>query len=200
MSGDFTQEKDPFALFGDWLNEATASEINDPNGVALATVDQSGLPNVRMVLLKGLDERGFVFYTNFEGAKGREILASMKAAMCFHWKSLRRQVRVRGPIEIVSEAEADTYYQTRPRGSRIGAWASQQSRPLESRKVLENAVAELEAKYAEGHIPRPAHWSGFRIIPTEIEFWKDGEFRLHDRVRFARENANDPWQTARLYP
>jgi pyridoxamine 5'-phosphate oxidase len=155
---------------------------------------------VRMVLLKGLDERGFVFYTNFEGAKGREILASMKAAMCFHWKSLRRQVRVRGPVEIVADAEADAYYQSRPRGSRIGAWASQQSRPLESRFALETAVAKATAKYAVGDIPRPPHWSGFRIIPSEIEFWKDGAFRLHDRVKFTRSNASEEWATARLYP
>ena len=200
MSGDFTTEKDPFALFEAWLTEATASEINDPNGVALATVDPEGLPNVRMVLLKGLDERGFVFYTNFESAKGREVLASMKAAMVFHWKSLRRQVRVRGPVEIVSDAEADTYYQSRARGSRIGAWASAQSRPLESRFALETAVAKVAAKYAVGEIPRPAHWSGFRIIPSEIEFWKDGAFRLHDRVKFTRDSANDVWATARLYP
>ncbi len=200
MSGDFTQEKDPFTLFSHWLKEAEAGEINDPNGVALATVDTEGLPNVRMVLLKGLDARGFVFYTNFESAKGREILASMKAAMVFHWKSLRRQVRVRGPVEIVSDAEANAYYQTRPRGSRIGAWASQQSRPLESRFALETAVAKVTAQYAIGEIPRPAHWSGFRIVPTEIEFWKDGAFRLHDRVKFTRENGTDAWQTTRLYP
>jgi pyridoxamine 5'-phosphate oxidase len=200
MSGDFTQEKDPFTLFSHWLKEAEAGEINDPNGVALATVDTEGLPNVRMVLLKGLDARGFVFYTNFESTKGREILASMKAAMVFHWKSLRRQVRVRGPVEIVAEAEADAYYQTRPRGSRIGAWASQQSRPLESRFALETAVAKVTAQYAIGEIPRPAHWSGFRIVPTEIEFWKDGAFRLHDRVKFTRENGADQWQTTRLYP
>lgn len=200
MSGDFTQEKDPFSLFSAWLKEAEAGEINDPNGVALATVDQDGLPNVRMVLLKGLDERGFVFYTNFESAKGREILGSMKAAMVFHWKSLRRQVRVRGPVEIVTDAEADAYYQTRPRGSRIGAWASQQSRPLESRFALEQSVAKFTAKHAIGDIPRPQHWSGFRIIPTEIEFWKDGAFRLHDRVKFTRASSADAWDTARLYP
>jgi pyridoxamine 5'-phosphate oxidase len=200
MSGDFTQEKDPFGLFESWLAEATASEINDPNGVALATVDPDGLPNVRMVLLKGLDSRGFVFYTNFESAKGREILASMKAAMVFHWKSLRRQVRVRGQVEIVSDAEADAYYQTRPRGSRIGAWASTQSRPLESRFALEQSVAKFTAKHAIGEIPRPAHWSGFRIVPTEIEFWKDGAFRLHDRVKFTRGDVEDAWNTTRLYP
>lgn len=200
MSGDFTQEKDPFSLFASWLKDAEASEINDPNGVALATVDQDGLPNVRMVLLKGLDERGFVFYTNFESAKGREILGSMKAAMVFHWKSLRRQVRVRGPVEIVTNDEADAYYQTRPRGSRIGAWASQQSRPLESRFALEQSVAKFTAKHAIGDIPRPEHWSGFRIIPSEIEFWKDGAFRLHDRVKFTRASSGEPWDSARLYP
>jgi pyridoxamine 5'-phosphate oxidase len=156
------------------------------------------MPNVRMVLLKGFDERGFVFYTNFESAKGREILASMKAAMCFHWKSLRRQVRIRGPVEIVSDAEADDYYATRPRGSRIGAWASKQSRPLESRFALEKAVAEYTAKYAIGNIPRPKHWSGFRIVPSSIEFWHDRPFRLHDRVMFTRDGEG--WAKSRLYP
>ncbi|RUU07041.1 pyridoxamine 5'-phosphate oxidase, partial [Mesorhizobium sp. M7A.T.Ca.TU.009.01.3.2] len=141
-SGDFTEAAEPFRLFAAWLDDATKSEPNDPNGVALATVDANGMPDVRMVLLKGFDESGFVFYTNFESAKGQEILGSMKAAMCFHWKSLRRQVRIRGPVEIVSDAEADAYYATRPRGSRIGAWASKQSRPLESRFALEKAVAE----------------------------------------------------------
>ena len=140
-SGDFTQAEEPFRLFGNWLEDATKSELNDPNGVALATVDQDGMPDVRMVLLKGFDEGGFVFYTNFESAKGREILGSMKAAMCFHWKSLRRQVRIRGNVEVVSDAEADAYFVSRPRGSRIGAWASKQSRPLESRFALEKAVA-----------------------------------------------------------
>jgi pyridoxamine 5'-phosphate oxidase len=195
---DFTLENDPFTLFDAWLKEASASEINDPNGTALATVDASGLPNVRMVLLKDFDERGFVFYTNLESQKGREIMSSMKAAMCFHWKSLRRQVRIRGLVELVSDAESDAYYATRPRHSRLGAWASAQSRPLESRAVLESAVAELDARYPGDDIPRPAHWSGFRIIPSSIEFWEDGEFRLHDRVEFAREG--DGWSKARLYP
>jgi len=199
-SGDFTESPEPFRLFGEWLEDATKSEPNDPNGVALATVDETGMPDVRMVLLKGFDEDGFVFYTNFESAKGREILSSMKAAMCFHWKSLRRQVRVRGPVEIVSDAEADAYYETRPRGSRIGAWASKQSRPLESRFALEKAVAEYTAKYAIGEIPRPAHWSGFRIVPQQIEFWHDGPFRLHDRVVFSREDNGAVWEKARLYP
>lgn len=195
---DFTEATEPYRLFADWLKDAEKSEINDPNALALATVDADGLPNVRMVLLKGFDAQGFVFYTNFESAKGREILGSMKAAMCFHWKSLRRQVRVRGPVEIVTDAEADAYYATRPRGSRIGAWASAQSRPLEGRFALEQAVAEYTAKHAIGEIPRPAHWSGFRIKPVEIEFWHDRPFRLHDRLRFEREGEG--WTTAKLYP
>jgi len=197
-TGDFTEEAEPYRLFAKWLEDATASEPNDPNALALATVDSDGLPDVRMVLLKGFDERGFVFYTNFESAKGHEILSSMKAAMCFHWKSLRRQVRVRGPVEQVSDAEADEYYASRPRGSRIGAWASKQSRPLESRFALEKAVAEYTAKHAIGDIPRPPHWSGFRIMPQSIEFWHDRPFRLHDRVVFSR--SADSWEKARLYP
>ncbi|WP_269932110.1 pyridoxamine 5'-phosphate oxidase [Aminobacter sp. HY435] len=198
-SGDFTQSAEPFRLFAAWLKDATAQEPNDPNAVALATVDTDGLPDVRMVLLKGFDEHGFVFYTNFESAKGREILATMKAAMCFHWKSLRRQVRVRGPVEIVTDAEADEYFATRPRGSRIGAWASKQSRPLESRFALEKAVAEYTARHAIGEIPRPAHWSGFRIVPSQIEFWHDRPFRLHDRIVFTRA-ADGGWEKDRLYP
>lgn len=197
---DFTQEEEPFRLFAQWLDDASRSEPNDPNGVALATVDQDGMPDVRMVLLKGFDERGFTFYTNFESAKGREILGSMKAAMCFHWKSLRRQVRVRGPVEIVSDAEADEYYASRPRGSRIGAWASKQSRPLEGRFALEKAVAEYTARYAVGSIPRPSHWSGFRIVPQTIEFWHDRPFRLHDRVVFSRKVPGEGWEKTRLYP
>ncbi len=197
--GDFTEHAEPFRLFSEWLADATKSEPNDPNGVALATVDADGMPDVRMVLLKGFDEQGFVFYTNFESAKGREILATMKAAMCFHWKSLRRQVRIRGPVEIVSDAEADAYFATRPRGSRIGAWASKQSRPLESRFALEKAVAEYTARHAIGEIPRPVHWSGFRIVPQAIEFWHDRPFRLHDRIVFSR-TADGGWEKTRLYP
>ncbi len=200
-SSDFTERDEPFKLFGDWLKEAEASEVNDPNAVALATVDEDGLHNVRMVLLKGFDHDGFVFYTNFESQKGREILGQKKAAMCFHWKTLRRQVRLRGPVEIVTDAEADAYYQTRARGSRIGAWASKQSRPLESRFALEKAVAEYTARYAIGEIPRPAHWSGFRIRPTSIEFWKDGKFRLHDRIEFRRSSPDGNWEDkVRMYP
>lgn len=199
-TGDFTEESEPFSLFGTWLKEAEATETNDPNAVALATVDADGLPNVRMVLLKDFDTDGFVFYTNFESQKGQEILGQKKAAMCFHWKSLRRQVRLRGAVEIVTDAEADEYYKQRPRGSRIGAWASRQSRPLESRFALEKAVAEYTARYALGEIPRPAHWSGFRIRPTSIEFWHDRKFRLHDRIEFRRETADGAWAKVRMYP
>lgn len=198
-SGDFADERDPIALFSEWLEEAKKTEINDPTAVALGTVDADGMPNVRMVLLKGHDAEGFVFYTNFESAKGAEILSSMKAAMCFHWKTLRRQVRIRGTVEEVTTKEADEYYQTRPRGSRIGAWASKQSRPLESRFALEKAVAEFTAKFGVGKIPRPAHWSGFRIKPTYFEFWHDRPFRLHDRVVF-NDDGSGGWMTERLYP
>ncbi|MCJ8237711.1 pyridoxamine 5'-phosphate oxidase [Peteryoungia algae] len=197
-TGDFTEESEPFALFATWLKDAEASEINDPNAVALATVDADGLPNVRMVLLKGFDVRGFVFYTNFESQKGQEILGQKKAAMCFHWKSLRRQIRLRGDVEVVSDAEADEYYQSRPLGSRIGAWASKQSRPLEGRFALEKAVAEYTAKYALGNVPRPPHWSGFRIMPRSIEFWHDRKFRLHDRIEFRRDGEG--WSKLRMYP
>ncbi|KXF78395.1 pyridoxamine 5'-phosphate oxidase [Paramesorhizobium deserti] len=197
---DFTQASEPFQLFAQWLSDATKSEPHDPNALALATVDEDGMPNVRMVLLKDFDESGFVFYTNYESKKGQEILASKKAAMCFHWKSLRRQVRVRGPVEEVSAEEADAYYASRPRGSRIGAWASKQSRPLESRFALEKAVAEYSARYAIGDIPRPPYWSGFRIRPVSIEFWHDRPFRLHDRVLFTRAAPEGEWEKARLYP
>lgn len=197
-SSDFAATQNPFDLFGTWLNEAAGSEINDPNAVAVATVDPDGMPNVRMVLLKDFDNRGFTFYTNYESAKGGEILSARKAAMCFHWKSQRRQVRIRGEVELVSDAEADAYYASRPRGSRIGAWASQQSRPLESREVLEKAVADVTERYGDGDIPRPAHWSGFRIVPDTIEFWRDMPFRLHDRVVFSR--SGEGWTTTRLYP
>jgi pyridoxamine 5'-phosphate oxidase len=198
-SGDFSEADEPLALFGSWLQEATLSEPNDPNAVALATVDPEGLPDVRMVLLKGFDAQGFVFYTNFESSKGTQILATRKAAMCFHWKSLRRQVRIRGPVEIVGDDEADAYFTTRARGSRIGAWASKQSRPLESRFALEKAVAEHSARHLVGGIPRPPYWSGFRIVPQSMEFWHDRPFRLHDRIRFLRR-SDGGWSKARLYP
>jgi len=197
---DFTAATEPFRLFAEWMQDATKSEPNDPNAVAVATVDESGLPNVRMVLLKDFDEHGFVFYTNYESQKGQEILSAGKAAMCFHWKSLRRQIRVRGPVEQVSAEEADAYYQSRPRGSRIGAWASKQSRPLESRFALEKAVAEYTARFAIGEIPRPEYWSGFRIKPTYIEFWHDRPFRLHDRLIFKRDTPEGDWTTQKFYP
>lgn len=199
MSSDFTATTDPIPLFAAWLGEAEASEPNDPNAMALATVDGEGMPNVRMILLKGHDADGFVFFTNFESAKGRELAAHAKAALCFHWKSLGRQVRVRGPVSEVTAAEADAYFASRPRGSRIGAWASQQSRPLESRFALEKAVATYAAKYAVGEIPRPPYWSGFRLSPVEIEFWQNGAFRLHDRVVFQRREDGG-WEKTRLYP
>ncbi len=198
MSGNFTESADPIALFGEWLGEASDAEPNDPTAMSLATVDTDGLPNVRMVLLKHFDDDGFVFYTNRESAKGEELLGQGRAAAGFHWKSIRRQIRLRGAIAEVSAAEADAYFATRDRGSRIGAWASQQSRPLESRFALEKAVAKLTAKYGVGDVPRPPYWSGFRLRPVEMEFWKNGAFRLHDRIAFRREGEG--WSARRLYP
>jgi pyridoxamine 5'-phosphate oxidase len=200
QAADFGDATEPFDLFTAWLKDAAAHEVNDAEAMALATVDPEGMPNVRMVLLKGAGPDGFVFYTNYESAKGRELLATPKAALCFHWKSLRRQVRVRGPIAPVSPEEADAYYASRPRGSRIGAWASQQSRPLEGRFALEKAVASYAARYAVGDIPRPPYWSGFRLTPLEIEFWHDRPFRLHDRIQFRRSGPGEAWEKVRLYP
>lgn len=197
---DFSNADEPLALFSQWFEDAKARELNDPNAMALATVDENGLPNVRMVLLKDFSAEGFTFYTNFESAKGRELLTAGKAALCFHWKSLRRQVRLRGGVAQVSNEEADAYFETRPRGSRIGAWASQQSRPLEGRFALEKAVAYFAAKYAVGSVPRPDYWSGFRLTPVEIEFWHDRPFRLHDRIVFRRPDASSPWTKTRLFP
>ena len=196
---DFFGATDPIALFEHWLAEAAASEPNDPNATALATVDPSGMPDVRMVLLKGFDRQGFVFYTNLESRKGQQLAAVPSAALCFHWKSLRRQVRLRGHVAPVSAAEADDYFLQRPRLSRVGAWASSQSRPLESRQMLQERVDRYTEQFGEDLIPRPPHWSGFRIAPVEIEFWRDGPFRLHDRLRFTRTEEG-AWSTVRLYP
>ncbi len=190
----------PFALFQQWLDEAETREINDANAMCLATVDENGLPNARMVLLKGFDDHGFVFYTNKESAKGRELAGSGQAAGVLHWKSLRRQFRFRGPVEEVSEEESNAYFASRHRDSRIGAWASQQSRPLESRFALEKAVALYAAKFNIGEVPRPAHWGGYRIRPVEIEFWSDRPFRLHERRRFSRPAPDGDWSCEHLYP
>ena len=197
-SGDFTAADEPFALFETWLNEATKSEPNDPNAMALATVDPDGLPDVRMVLMKGFDTEGFVFYSHIASQKGRELAANPKAALLFHWKSLRRQVRIRGNVTPVTDAEADAYFSSRARHSQIGAWASDQSRPLPDRLALEKRVAEMGLKFGLGKVPRPPHWSGYRIVPQTLEFWRDRPFRLHERLVF--ERAGEGWTTKRLFP
>jgi len=191
---------DPFALFGAWFTEAEASEPNDPNAMALATVAADGMPSVRMVLLKGFDKTGFVFFTNLESRKGEQLKANPKAALCFHWKTLQRSVRVEGLVTPVSPAEADAYFATRPRSSRIGAWASKQSRPLASRFDLERRIAECTARFGLGEVPRPPFWSGFRLAPLRIEFWKNGAFRLHDRLVFTRADLAEGWTIERLFP
>lgn len=197
---DFTEADEPLALFFAWLAEAEKSEPNDFNAMALATTDGDGMPNVRMVLLKGADPAGFVFYTNSESDKGVELAANMKAAAVFHWKSLRRQIRIRGPVETVDGAQADAYFRSRPLQSKIGAWASRQSRRLDSRLALEAAVAKYAAKFAFGEVPRPPYWNGYRIRPLAIEFWSNGAFRLHDRIRFRRAALDAGWQKERLFP
>ena len=191
---------DPIAAFDTWLQEAGKTEPNDPNAMALATVGADGMPNARMVLLKGHDARGFVFYTNLQSQKGHELDDNAKAALVFHWKTLQRQVRVQGPISPVADDEADAYYKSRGRQSRIGAWASKQSRPLADRAELEAAYGEMDATYPGEDIPRPQHWSGRRITPLRIEFWQDGDHRLHDRLVFKRGNADSDWEIERLYP
>ena len=199
-SGDFTAAENPFGLFAEWLAEATASEPNDPNAMALATVDPDGLPDVRMGLMKGYDADGFVFYSHIASQKGRELGANPKAALLFHWKSLRRQVRIRGTVAPVTEAEADAYFATRPKQAQIGAWASKQSQPLESRFAFEQAIAKVAARHLVGEVPRPPGWSGWRITPSRIEFWHDRPFRLHDRIEFSRDTPAAPWTKTRLYP
>ena len=194
------QGADPFALFADWLEAARRAEPNDPNAMTLATADAQGVPDARMVLLKGADADGFVFYTNTESAKGVQLAANPNAALLFHWKSLRRQVRVRGPVEPVSSAEADAYFASRPRDSQIGAWASDQSRPMQGRFVLEKRAAEYAVRFGLGAVPRPPHWTGYRVRPLTMEFWRDRPFRLHDRLAFERTGPAAPWARSRLFP
>jgi pyridoxamine 5'-phosphate oxidase len=199
-SGDFTEADEPLRLFAAWFSDASRSEPADPSAMTLATVDADGLPNARMVLLKGFDELGFVFYTNLDSQKGRELGGAPKGALVFHWKSLSRQVRLRGPLAQVEDHVADAYFATRPRLAQIGAWASKQSAPLESRMAFEKAVAFYMAKFAVGAIPRPPNWSGYRLLPLIIEFWQDRPYRLHDRIEFRRSRAGESWSKTRLYP
>src|SRR5437868_588394 len=200
ISGDFTAAEEPFALFAEWFAEAVKSEPNDPTAMSLATVDAEGMPDVRMVLMKGFDADGFVFYSHIASAKGRELAANPKAALLFHWKSLRRQVRIRGGATPVTAEEADAYFATRPKQAQIGAWASKQSQPLESRFAFEQAIALVAAKHVIGEVPRPSGWSGWRITPLRMEFWHDRPFRLPDRIEFRRDAAGRPWSKTRMYP
>jgi pyridoxamine 5'-phosphate oxidase len=198
--GDFTEADEPLRLFAAWFAEAKRAEPVNPDAMTLATVDADGLPNARMVLLKGFDERGFVFYTNADSIKGRELAASPQAALTFYWKSLQRQVRLRGGVAAVAKDEADAYFATRSRMAQIGAWASKQSAALEGRLAFEKAIAKFTAKFAIGAVPRPPFWVGYRVVPSEIEFWQERPFRLHDRVAFTRASVGAPWTKTRLYP
>jgi len=199
-AGDFTDADEPLRLFAAWFAEAKRAEPVNPDAMTLATIDADGLPNARLVLLKSFDERGFVFYTNVDSTKGHELDGAPKAALTFYWKSLQRQVRVRGDVEPVSTEEADAYFASRSRMAQIGAWASKQSAALESRMAFEKAIALFTAKFAIGTVPRPPNWSGYRVVPQEIEFWQERPFRLHDRVAFTRVSLNAPWTKTRLYP
>jgi len=198
--GDFTEAEEPLRLFAAWFADAKRTEPINPDAMTLATVDAEGLPNARMVLLKGFDERGFVFYTNSDSIKGHEMAAAPKAALAFYWKSLQRQVRVRGQVAAVSAAEADAYFATRSRMAQIGAWASKQSAALESRLAFEKAIARFTAKFTVATVPRPPFWVGYRVTPQELEFWQERPFRLHDRVSFTRATPGAPWIKTRLYP
>jgi pyridoxamine 5'-phosphate oxidase len=198
--GDFTEAEEPFRLFAAWFAEAKKAEPVNPDAMAIATIDAAGLPNVRMVLLKGFDERGFVFYTNLGSVKAHELDSAPKAALTFYWKTLQRQVRARGNVEPVSAEEADAYFASRSRMAQIGAWASKQSSPLESRMAFEKAIARYAARFAIGTVPRPPFWSGYRVMPQEIEFWQERLYRLHDRIAFTRADPTAPWSKTRLYP
>ncbi|MGN6147704.1 MAG: pyridoxamine 5'-phosphate oxidase [Rhizomicrobium sp.] len=198
--GGITAKDDPLALFEAWMEEAKKTEPNEANAMAIATADASGNPDVRMVLLKEATPQGFVFYTNTESAKGRELTANPRIAILFHWKTQRRQIRIRGPVTPVSAEEADAYFATRAKDSQIGAWASAQSRPMEGRWAFEKEIAKYAAKYALQKVPRPPYWSGYRVTPLEYEFWRDRPFRLHDRLVYRRADANAAWATERLFP
>jgi pyridoxamine 5'-phosphate oxidase len=200
LTPDFTEAEEPLRLFAAWFEDARKAEPSDPEAMALATVDADGLPNVRMVLLKGFDQKGFVFYGNNGSQKGRELALHAKAGLAFHWKSLRRQVRLRGTVEPVEAAQADAYFASRPRSAQIGAWASKQSSPLESRLAFEKAIAMQAAKFGLGAVPRPPFWIGYRVVPTVMEFWHDRPYRLHDRIEFRRSGPDAPWTKTRLYP
>lgn len=200
MPSSFTPPADPWALFAVWMADAAHSEPSYPDAMTLATVGADGMPAQRVMLCKGYDERGVVFYTNRESRKGHELAPGAFASVNFYWKSTKRQIRVEGVIELVSDAESDAYFATRPRGSQIGAWASQQSRPLDSRETLESRVQALEAAYEGKPVPRPPHWGGYRLVPRAFEFWQEGQYRLHDRFTYTRARANEPWRIERINP